>query len=640
MDTTLYIHEATRQLSNSKYYKQISQPVTPNIRTAIKDILLNLHTHSYINRKQLKFLTSHISDNTPRTFYLLPKIHKPRDTWPHPSMPPGRPIVSDTNSPTHQLSRFIDYYLRPLANQHPSYIKDTYDFVSKINQQTIPINALLVTADVTALYTNMHHDTIIDTIKQKFAANPDHKRPDTHILQLLQLLLKNNDFTFNNNTYLQTIGAAMGYPTSPSCADIYLEHFDSSLTSTYHDSIQLYFRFLDDIFFTWTGTLDQLTDLTTFANSIIPDIHITLTVRHHSITFLDTTVYKSYNTQDDQHAQLNTKIYFKSTDTHQLLHKLSHHPRHTTIGLLKSQFIRFKRISSNFIQYNTACNTLWQSLKNRGYSSSRYRKLKRDTYNTYKPKTPNIQNNDNSIFPIVTYYDTASQQLNKYIRTQLTNNPAFQNTKLLSAYKNHKSLHNFLVSSKVNKYNKTNTATPSIHVCNHPKCLCCQHLDTDTHYHNSAHTKTFNIKRNFTCNSQHVIYLITCKQCNILYIGLTDRKLKDRLTDHRSNTILHKDTPIAIHFNQHGLDNLQIKPIFQLYNNTSYQNKLNTEKSFIYTLKTYAPFGLNHIKTSAYDFTHLIPNTQNNNTDNNSQRDTLRNINSNPNPNTNPDPNP
>jgi len=40
------------------------------------------------------------------------------------------------------------------------------------------------------------------------------------------------------------------------------------------------------------------------------------------------------------------EYFFKPTDTHQLLHGSSYHPKHTTKGILKSQILRFKRISS------------------------------------------------------------------------------------------------------------------------------------------------------------------------------------------------------------------------------------------------------------------------------------------------------
>jgi len=56
---------------------------------------------------------------------------------------------------------------------------------------------------------------------------------------------------------------------------------------------------------------------------------------------------------------ITPKIFFKNTDTHQLLHASSHHPKHTTKGILKSQFIRFKRISSIRFDYDKSCSILF-----------------------------------------------------------------------------------------------------------------------------------------------------------------------------------------------------------------------------------------------------------------------------------------
>lgn len=599
MDTDLYIQEALRQLQNTKYYIPITQPRTPIILPTINNIIKELYTLQYISTKQLRFLTAH---DTPfsRQFYILPKIHKPRDSWPHPSMPPGRPIVSDTNSPTYQISKYIDYYLRPLACLHKSYVKDTYDFVQKIRSQTIPSSALLVTADVTSLYTNMHHDIIINTVRQKFNNHPDPKRPDDQLIQLLTLLLQNNDFSFNNNVYLQVTGAAMGYPTSPSCADIYLEKLDTEICEKFANFIPFYFRFLDDINFAWTGTVEQLTELTTFANNLIPDIQITLNIKHYCITFLDTIIYKSLKQDSNNNVKLHTKVYFKPTDTHQLLHTHSHHPKHTANGVIKSQLIRFKRLSSNFLQYNASCNILWSSLKHRGYSSSKFRKLKRDIYNRHTNiwKIPVTKQHStyNNIFPIVTYYDHNSHKLNNYIRTQLRNITAFNNIKILSAYKNHKSIKNILISSKIKQpyINRTLQHTGIIRTCNHPQCACCKYLDINTSYRNTTGTITRQVTRPFDCNSSNIVYLIKCKTCNKQYVGITERKLKDRLNNHRSDINLKKSTPVAIHFNAHGLDSLTIKPIFQFTANCTYSNKLRTESAFIKRLQTYHPLGINH----------------------------------------------
>lgn len=67
-----------------------------------------------------------------RKFYLLPKVHKPRNKWPQTNMPEGRPLVSDCGTESRRASELIDHFIKPLANKHPSYLKDTYDFLDKI----------------------------------------------------------------------------------------------------------------------------------------------------------------------------------------------------------------------------------------------------------------------------------------------------------------------------------------------------------------------------------------------------------------------------------------------------------------------------------------------------------------------------
>ena len=74
----------------------------------------------------------------------------------------------------------------------------------------------------------------------------------------------------------------------------------------------LFFRYLDDIFALWQGDIESLKEYEKFLNSLIPDIKIKLEFSPKEINFLDTTIYISEN-------KLLTKIYFKDTDTHQVL---------------------------------------------------------------------------------------------------------------------------------------------------------------------------------------------------------------------------------------------------------------------------------------------------------------------------------
>ena len=65
-----------------------------------------------------------------------------------------RPIVSSCESPTENISQFIDYWLQPIMKGIPSYLKDTTELLNQLNELTIPKDVFLVTIDVIYQYTN------------------------------------------------------------------------------------------------------------------------------------------------------------------------------------------------------------------------------------------------------------------------------------------------------------------------------------------------------------------------------------------------------------------------------------------------------------------------------------------------------
>uniref|UniRef100_A0AAY4A928 Reverse transcriptase n=1 Tax=Denticeps clupeoides TaxID=299321 RepID=A0AAY4A928_9TELE len=147
MDREQYVWEANRQLSKTEHYQRLDKPIFPDTVPKIKIILDDLVKENFIKNKQWKYLHETIGSR-PRQFYLLPKIQKEPTTWsvPH-RIPPGRPIVSDCESDSYRIAEFIEYHLNPISNKHPSYIKDTYDFINIIRQTRIPLEAFLFTID-------------------------------------------------------------------------------------------------------------------------------------------------------------------------------------------------------------------------------------------------------------------------------------------------------------------------------------------------------------------------------------------------------------------------------------------------------------------------------------------------------------
>lgn len=603
MDRDLYIAEGLRQLNNPKYYKPLTEPIYTETASLITKQLTILRNKGYINDKQFTYL-SPASELKPRQFYLLPKIHKDRSKWPHPSMPEARPILSDVNSESYRLSKYIDYFLKPLATTHEAYIKDTYDFVDKIRDSEINKSDLLVTGDVTALYTNMTIDRMLQTVRDIFNDFPDPRRPDEELLNLLEITLTRNDFAFGEQTFLQVCGAAMGKPYSPSLADVYLKKFDRAAKYGFHIKPKIYWRYLDDVYLIWPGTAQELKQYQDFLNSIIPGITVNLVAKHNIIEFLDTRTYKYITPQNK--CLLKTKIFFKHTDTHQLLHKQSYHPKHTFKGLLKSQFIRFKRICSFKIEYDEACNILKDVLLKRGYSSRLFRSIKsqvwQDPNSTKRRNLSDTNASDLKLLPIITFYDDVSSTLNRKWKTIIAENTSLtQRFRTISAYKIHKNLSNHLTRSALTPTHPTVPTTRTrvgSRRCTNTKCKACNYIVESSTFHSTHNHRQFTLKNSFTCKSTNIIYLITCKKCNKQYVGETGRSLAQRITDHISYIKLHKDNPTGLHFNlpEHQITHLSIQPIEQISATslTALTIRRNREILWQRLLHTLHPSGFNN----------------------------------------------
>jgi hypothetical protein len=210
----------------------------------------------------------------------------------------------------------------------------------------------------------------IDEVAEILASHPDPKRPDKAILSLLDIALRFNDFEFACQFFLQVLDTAMGKRFAPNLVP------KAAVVSDFIIRPQHYFRFIDDTFFIWCGSLHELKEFEVFLNNLIPGIKVTLVIRSQAAEFLDILIYKQWMVNQ---TVLKTRFFFKPTDTHQLLHSRSFHPKHTC-RVLKSQFIRFKRICSSFREYYLACFTLYKVLRERGNSLSLFRRLRREVW--------------------------------------------------------------------------------------------------------------------------------------------------------------------------------------------------------------------------------------------------------------------
>ena len=350
VDVDDYIQEANRQLDNKEFYKKLTIDTTEINRIKVNRTINELKSSHLLNEKIANDLLS--SEAKTPQFKMSPKVHKEGN--------PERPVVSSIDCHTTKISKYIDNQLQPHVKELKSYVKDSTDFIRKINSmEKIPDNSILVTMDVRSLYTNIPNKEGIEAVETTF------KRKNigtTIISTFLRLVLTLNNFVFNSQNYLQIKGCAMGTKCAPSYANIFMGMFEERYIYPLIEKISnFYLRFIDDIFLIWTGTTDQLMKFKQQINEVHPSIKFDFNFSNKEINFLDTVVYKT------QSGKLETKLYRKESDRQAYLHRKSEHPESLKRSIPFSQALRLRRICSTNNEFQDSCDKLRIKLIERGY---------------------------------------------------------------------------------------------------------------------------------------------------------------------------------------------------------------------------------------------------------------------------------
>ena len=92
------------------------------------------------------------------TLYGLSKTHK--------KAYPCRPVVASNDCFSYKCASWLNEILNPLR-QPPTNIKDTFEFVKRIQESSHKQNSIMVSFDVESLFTNIPVDFVIDLILNK-----------------------------------------------------------------------------------------------------------------------------------------------------------------------------------------------------------------------------------------------------------------------------------------------------------------------------------------------------------------------------------------------------------------------------------------------------------------------------------------
>ena len=257
-------------------------------------------------------------------------------------------------------------------------------------------------------------------------------------------------------------------------------------------------------------------------------------------------------------------LYIKPTNTFQYLQINSNHPEYIFRNLVKSLFIRIRRICSEISNFIYFSSIIRKQLLNRGYDKilidkifTMVLKLDREKLIQYKDKK--YIDFENFFYVkwefdinIVNFKELAHRAFESFKKEF----PLFRNHKLLiinSMQRNLSSImaHNFpFPCFYKNNYSK----------CKNKKCNTCKFAQFKDKIY---------LKENFilpivaksSCKSKDLIYIIFCSYCNFFYIGQT-KDLSERIYKHIydiKNFIPYSErtTSVSVHFNlkRHNFEN-------------------------------------------------------------------------------------
>lgn len=453
------VHQFILDNNIKKLDKDPTQIFVKNINNAINKCTNLFKDNSGKHLKQ-------INAQAPK-FTGLPKLHKTNI--------PIRPLVNYTTAPGYKVAKKLTEIIKNnIIIQNDNSISNSMHLINITKDIRIENNYKLASFDITNLYTNVPTQKTIEILKNNLENTG---KLEQHIinelLYILDKILKQNYFTYNNEFYIQEKGLAMGSPLSGILAEVYLNHFENTHLITennkFKNQIILYKRYVDDTFIIFDGTARQLEKLKTYMNSVDHQIQFTAEIEQkQEINYLDITIQKHNN-------RFQYKIYRKPTATDSVIHASSYHPYTQKMAAFNSLVYRLTNIPLKYEDYMEEVNTIKYVAVKNGYSSSIIDKLIRKY--KHNKKTINKEINANT--------------QRKYISTEYTKNTA---ATLQNIFKKHNIMMTFRTTNNIQRLL-------------HPK------IPKDN-------------------KEKTGVYKLTCDDCEGFYIGQSGRPLFQRFKEH------------------------------------------------------------------------------------------------------------
>ncbi len=193
LDSADYVRRVDH-LSDANTYTRLDSDPSLRIQAKLNYILLTAVRRGWIAEDIARACRRNPDKVKTQYIYFLLKVHK----IPH----QVRPIVSGRGGPTEFASALVDRLLQPYVSTCPQILVNNIQLINSLSDTSFTPNAILFTADIKSLYTNIPQMEGVHLVLRRIYASPSPPPTPKHLLRsLLLIILQDNVFIAQETRY-------------------------------------------------------------------------------------------------------------------------------------------------------------------------------------------------------------------------------------------------------------------------------------------------------------------------------------------------------------------------------------------------------------------------------------------------------
>lgn len=507
--------------------------------------------------------------------YPLYKVHKlSQEQIEAKTIPPVRLVHATKGGPLYRLEKFVSPYITQISRKYceEEFILDTPDIITQINnynKETLkgaPKNLQLFTLDVAALYPSIRPELALTALEDALNSDTSFSQElKAALYEFTDLIFQESFVTYQGEGYINKEGIPTGNCISRQAADITMHWLLFKQIRGKMKSwglIDLWRRFIDDVFGVWLGTVRQFNLFVEVLNKL---------AQPYGIRFADQQIGKTVNFLDitltlDNSNQIQYRLYRKETDARNYLRTDSFHPEHVFGSVAFSQMIRVIERNSQDSTCVDDLAELKEDLSRSGHNMVKLeetepRAVLRALENTLRTgRSKESDNTDTLVFSV--QHSSDNNQLKKLIHEL---GPDIKricgDIRVIFATRKHPSIGNRVVRNRQLR-DKAECLQKTSQKCFAPGCKTCPVL-FDLGSKIIVNGLELKLDSTLTCKDKHIIYVAQCQLCNGIegsedtYFGQTITPFHNRLNGHRSkfnidHRALYEHSALSMHcYNAH-----------------------------------------------------------------------------------------